>query len=274
MFEGTLLFIFGVCIGSFLNVLIDRLSNDETILGRSHCDHCKKTLTSKELIPIISFLSQKARCRNCHKKLSWLYPAVELLTGVTFVLVWFYLPTDFLAAAYPNLVSVINEGSIIPLTIVKLCMLGIISCIIVMFFADLKYFIIPDWVQLGLAYFALLLFFIGDINLQTIVYRLGSGIIVMLPMLAIYLFTKGRGLGFGDVKLAANLGFFMGIQYALAALYMSFIIGALIGTAILLVKRGTLKTKIPFGPFILIGTLLVIFAFKSVEFFIYFYYGF
>ncbi len=273
MLEGILLFHFGLAIGSFLNVLIDRLSHDESILGRSHCDYCKKTLEARDLVPVLSFLLANARCRYCKKKLSWYYPFVELLTATTFVLVWFNMPWEFLQAVYPNLNSIISSMALLPLFLVKLCILGIVSCIIVMFFADLKYFIIPDGVQIGFAYFALLLFFIGEVSLQQLVYRLGCSIIVMLPMLGIYLFTKGRGLGFGDVKLAANIGLFMGIVYGFAALYISFISGAIIGVGMILLRRGKMKTKIPFGPFILIGVLAVMFLFANVKQFVYFYYG-
>ncbi len=273
MLEGILLFIFGTAIGSFLNVLIDRLSHDESILGRSHCDYCKKTLEARDLIPVVSFLIAKARCRYCKKNLSWYYPFVELLTGIVFVFVWFNMPWEFFLAVYPNLNSAIDSIALLPLFLIKLCTLGVVSCIIVMFFADLKYFIIPDGVQIGFAYFALILFFIGEVDLQQLVYRLGCAIIVMLPMLCIYLFTKGRGLGFGDVKLAANIGLFMGIVYAFAALYISFILGAVIGVGMILLRKGKMKTKIPFGPFILLGVLAVMFMFPQVKQFVYFYYG-
>jgi prepilin signal peptidase PulO-like enzyme (type II secretory pathway) len=272
--EGITLFIFGICIGSFLNVLADRLSNEETILGRSHYDSCKKQLSWYELIPLVSYFAQTAKCRSCRAPLSFFYPLVELVTGITFVLVWFYFPVDFITAAYPNLETVFQTQNFIPLMVIKLTFLAIMCCIIVMFFADLKYFIIPDWIQLALAYLALLLFFIGSVDLHNLVYRLGSAIIVMLPMLGIFMFTKGRGLGFGDVKLAANLGLFMGIQYAFSALYLSFIIGALTSCIVLVLRKGNMKTKIPFGPFILIGVCIVMFAFPLIQHYLYYYYGF
>jgi len=273
MLEGILVFLIGLAIGSFSNVLIDRLSNDESILGRSHCDNCKRTLTPGELIPVVSFLFQRAKCKQCKKKLSWYYPFIELLTASTFVFVWFNMPWLFLEAVYPNIKSIIDTQALLPLFLIKLSILGIVTCIIVMFFADLKYFIIPDGVQIAFAYFAFLLFFFGNVDLQHVVYRIGSAIVVMAPMLGLYLFTKGRGLGFGDVKLAANMGLFMGIVYAFAALYISFILGAVIGVIMILMRKGKMKTKIPFGPFILIGVLAVMFLFPQVKQFVYIYYG-
>lgn len=270
---GFLLFITGLCFGSFINVLADRLSNEESILGRSHCDYCKKKLAWYELLPVVSFFIQKRKCRSCSKELSWYYPIVEVVTGVVFVLVWFFFPVDFLTAAYPNLLHLFETNNILSIVFIKICVYVIVCCILVMFFADLKYFIIPDSIQLAFAYTSLLLFFFGSIDLHTIVYRLGSAVVVMLPLLGIFLFTKGRGIGFGDVKLAANLGLFMGIAYALTALYLSFIIGAIVGTIIMVIRKGNMKTKIPFGPFILIGVAIVMFAFPLVKHYLYFYYG-
>lgn len=270
-----LLFITGTCVGSFLNVLVDRLPNGETILGRSRCDYCSRTLRPIELIPVLSFVLQRGRCRTCHKKLSPFYPFVEILTGMVFVLVWRFFPTDFLVHAYPNLQPVLLNGNTPSLAaiITKLIFLGIVSALIVMFFADLKYFIIPDWMQIAFAYFALMLFFMGKVDLEHVVYRLGSGIVVLLPLLAIYLYTKGRGIGFGDVKLAGNIGLFMGIAYGIASLYIAFILGAMVGVTLILLRRKRMKSKVPFGPFILAGAAITIFAFPTVNYMMYLYYG-
>ncbi|MCX7997195.1 MAG: prepilin peptidase [Patescibacteria group bacterium] len=270
-----LLFVIGVCVGSFLNVLIDRLPVNETILGRSHCDHCKRSLQWYELIPVVSFFILSARCRTCKTKLSYFYPFIEVLTGAVFVLGWVFFPVDFLAFAYPNLKAVLvdHNSYSISVFLAKAAFLGILCTIIVMFFADLKYYIIPDWMQLAFAYFALMLFFIREIDFERIVYRMGAGIVLLLPLLAIYLYTKGRGIGFGDVKLAWNLGFFMGIIYGMSALYLAFIGGAVVGGVLILLRRKKMKSKVPFGPFILAGVLITIFAFPWVNYLMYLFYG-
>src|SRR3989344_3248327 len=86
--SSIFLFIFGTAIGSFLNVLIDRLPREESIMGRSHCEYCKKILSPIDLIPVLSFLFLKGKCRYCGKKLSLQYPGIEILTGVLFVLIF------------------------------------------------------------------------------------------------------------------------------------------------------------------------------------------
>src|SRR3989344_5648624 len=113
------IFIIGLCVGSFLNVLIDRLSNDESILGRSYCDNCKKQLKSIDLIPIFSYFFLKGKCRFCKKKINFRYPIVEFLTAVLFVMDFIFLP--------------------IYLPLIKAIELAVISCLIVIFFADMKY---------------------------------------------------------------------------------------------------------------------------------------
>src|SRR3989344_1536255 len=127
--ELALIFILGLTVGSFLNVLIDRLPNDKSILGRSYCDHCKKTLSWKDLIPVVSFVILRGKCRYCHTRLSYQYPLVELLTGFLFILTYQFATLNFQF-------SIFNFQLIYYLLIV--------SCLIVVFFTDLKYGIIPD----------------------------------------------------------------------------------------------------------------------------------
>ena len=124
--ELALIFILGLTVGSFLNVLIDRLPNDKSILGRSYCDHCKKTLSWKDLIPVLSFVYLRGKCRYCHAPLSYQYPIVELLTGLLFIATYQFATLNFQLIYY----------------------LLIVSSLIVVFFADLKYGIIPDKILL------------------------------------------------------------------------------------------------------------------------------
>lgn len=182
-------FVLGSAIGSFLNVLIDRLPEEQSIMGRSHCDHCKKTLEPLDLIPIVSFIFLRGKCRYCHTKLSWQYPAIEFLTGIIFV-------------------GIMNNSLfLIPNSLFHLS----IACVfIVIFVADLKKHIIPDEMQIALF---VTVFFLKVFQGMTVVgfgYALIEGVIVMTPILFLYLLTKGRGMGFGDVKLALNIGFFCG----------------------------------------------------------------
>src|SRR3989344_2720687 len=184
------IFILGLAIGSFLNVLIDRLPQGVTINGRSHCDFCNKTLNWYDLVPVISFFLSGGRCRYCNKKLSWQYPLVESFTGIFFVAIYL-LRMD-------------------PLMTISL--LGIASSLTVIFVADLKYHIIPDEATTAILFFSMpRVISQGDVfnNFLDLV-------------------TKGKGMGFGDVKLAAAMGWLLGIKVGLLALYLSFILGGVI----------------------------------------------
>lgn len=283
------IFILGAAIGSFLNVLIDRWLNDQPITGRSCCDHCKKQLKSLDLIPIFSFLFLSGRSRCCNKKLSWQYPLVEMVTGVLFVLVVIASPAlRDVAISLPIGQSILTgllpfdyaTSSVVSLRVnllAMILMLATVSCLIVIFFADVKYQIIPDQIQIGLLFFSILYFIVGTghtLSIQQITIRLLSGLSVMTPILLIYYFTKGRGMGFGDVKLAFNMGILLGIKGGLLALYFAFIIGGIFGAYLLLSKKKKLKSKIAFGPFLVLGTIILLFFNPIIIFWLKQTYGF
>ena len=224
----VLLFVVGLCVGSFLNVLIDRLPKDESIwLGRSHCDYCKKTLRWFELIPLLSYFFQRGRCLRCHKKLSIQYPIVELTTGLMFV---------FLHAQGRALNSQLSE-------------LIILSSLLVIFVSDLKYMIIPD---------SMIVSGILGVLLQGPAFaafqgRAFSAIGAAVFFLILFLITGGRGMGFGDVKLAFLLGLWLGFPQIVIALYVAFLTGAAVGVTLILGGKKGLKSKIAFGPFLIVG---------------------
>jgi len=273
------IFILGATIGSFLNVLIDRWSNDQPITGRSCCDHCKEQLKSLDLIPIFSFLFLRGYSRCCNKKLSWQYPLVEMVTGVLSVLVVIASPAlrdvaislpigqSILTGLLPFDYATSSVASLRVNFLAMILMLATVSCLIVIFFADVKYQIIPDQIQIGLLFFSILYFIVGTghtLSIQQITIRLLSGLSVMTPILLIYYFTKGRGMGFGDVKLAFNMGILLGIKGGLLALYFAFIIGGIFGAYLLLSKKKKLKGKIAFGPFLVVGVLIMLLFQKPI----------
>lgn len=248
----TLIFVFimGLAIGSFLNVLIDRLSREESILGRSHCDKCKHTLSSLDLVPVISFVALQGRCRYCKTKLSYQYPAIELFTAFSFVLSWAFLSRG---------PEVFTTDIISPAAFMKsVFYLALVAVFIVIFFADLKYRIIPDEMQIAFLVVTVLLRMNAGTSITALGFNMVEGALVTLPILLIYLFTRGKGMGFGDVKLAFNIGFLLGLKGGLLSLYFGFIIGAVAGIALIVSKQRKLKSKIAFGPFLLLGVLLVI----------------
>lgn len=236
------LLFFGLFVGSFINVLIDRLPKGESVVwGRSRCDHCRKTLRWYELIPLLSFILQKGRCRRCHKKLSVQYPVVELATGLGFVIIFFFHWPD-----WSNWSDWIISSFSYTL---------IFSSLIVIFVADLKYQIIPDsMVVMGIVGVGMRLIgqigSIGQIG-ATLFPALGAtGFFFML-----FVITRGRGIGFGDVKLGFLMGLLLGYPKIIVALYIAFLTGAIVGVILVITKKKSLKSAVPFGPFLIMGTV-------------------
>lgn len=222
----------GVAIGSFLNVCIDRLPRGENILvGRSHCDYCKKPLRWFELIPIVSFIIQRGRCRRCRKRLSLQYPIIEAATGISFGLLYI----RFLGAA--ELIS----------ALIVLC------AFLVIFVADLKYQIIPDSMLFFLVIAAAI-----RIGYQIAPLRLSvaSAAASGLFFLFLWLVTRGKGMGLGDVKLAAVLGLLLGFPGTVIAFYIAFLTGAVAGVILMIGGKVKLKSRIAFGPFLLVGSAI------------------
>jgi len=242
------IFFFGVTIGSFLNVLIDRLPQGKKITGRSVCDYCHHALSWYDLIPIISFFLLRGRCRYCIKKINLQYPLVEILTGFMFFFV-FLTNVD----SYQKINSWQNWLKIISLY-------GIISCFIIIFFSDIKYQLISDYVLLACFFFSFL-FNLTNLNQfkQFLTNFIISGLIVAFPIWLIYFLSKEKAMGLGDVYIAAILGFLLGWQKGFLALYFSFVLGGIISLFLIIFRRKGLKSKIAFGPFLVIGALLMLF---------------
>lgn len=256
LFTNLLIFILGTAVGSFLNVLIDRLPKDELINGRSHCDHCKKKIAWHDLFPIISFFILGGKTRCCGKKLSLQYPLVEMVTGITFVLITNHqIPITKQLPIFNNQFSNVwlfgNWSSFVS----WLLFLGISSCLIVIFVSDLKYHLISDYILLALFVFSLPAVVLTKAGLINSVI---SGIVVSFPIFLIYYISKERAMGLGDVYLAAIMGFLLGWQAGLLALYIAFITGAIFGLVAILFKNKKLKSRIAFGPFLVIGTVVML----------------
>lgn len=247
MLVAFLIFILGVCLGSFLNVVIYRLHNNEPIINsRSHCMSCKKTLMGYELIPIASFIIQKGKCRNCKKRISWQYILVELATGLILVLGW-------LAIANLNIKGWWHHGY-------GAMWLLFIAVSIVVFVYDLKYFLIPDIVIYPMA----IVVFLWDLSLITYKrelphYYLASAIIPAAIFLSLILASRGRWMGMGDVKLVFLLGLFLGFPKIILALFLAFTSGSIVGLILILFKHYSFKSPIPFGIFLTSSALVALF---------------
>ena len=254
------IFLFGLCIGSFLNVVIFRLEKEEEIVKkRSYCPRCNQPLAWHDLVPLISFLWLRGRCRSCGKKISYQYPAVELATGISFLLVFWNLGFGFwdLFGYWPLSIDYLMNIS---------CWLFFISCLMVIFVYDLKHYLIPDKVlfpAIGLAIFWRIFLsleigrwsFVAGNFLPYLVSALGAFVFFLL----IFLITRGQGMGFGDVKLVFFLGLLVGWPNILSVLFLAFFIGAVAGILAIFFRGKNLKSQIPFGPFLIIATVFVIF---------------
>lgn len=270
-------FIFGLCIGSFLNVVIYRLEpsfakgygrakKDESFVkGRSCCPHCKHQLKWLDLIPVVSFLFLQGKCRYCHAKISWQYPLVEIATGLVFLLI-FNDQFSTVAAAFgtTNMTAV---RFVVP--IFNLAFLFYVAgSLIVIFVYDLKWYLIPDKVLFPAIIIAFLYHLFESVFTGNWV--LGTGNFLLAALIAsgfflfIFLVSKGRWMGFGDVKLAILLGLLLGFPNILLGLFLSFFFGAIIGTILLFFKKKGLKSEMPFAPFLIIGTFAALFFGKHI----------
>jgi leader peptidase (prepilin peptidase)/N-methyltransferase len=247
------IFIFGLAIGSFLNCVIYRLQKDEEFLvKRSYCPDCKKILNWPDLIPLLSYLYLRGKCRHCQAKISLQYPLVELTTGFLFVFVLFFLSQEM-----P--IRQINAMAFI----LRIYYLVITALLIIIFVSDLKYYIIPDKIIYPATGIALLYniwsLVIGHWSFKEFLNPIFSAIFASAFFIAIILISKGRWLGWGDVKLAFFMGLLLGFPNILIALFLAFLFGAIIGVGLIIAGRKTLKSEVPFGPFLVTGTFMALF---------------
>ncbi len=236
----VILFVFGAIIGSFLNVLALRLNTGLSLGGRSACPTCRHVLAWYELIPIMSFLILRGRCRECGARISYQYPLVEFLTGLLFISIY----------------------TIYGLTLYATLLVIVFSLYLVIVVYDLRHKIIPD----SLVYICIVLSAVGSWLSVNSVLDLLSGPILFVFFASIWLLTQGRALGFGDAKLVASFGFLLGAAQAFSAVVVAFWIGAVFGLFAMFLTRLypllsggkglTMKSELPFAPFLVLGAWL------------------
>jgi leader peptidase (prepilin peptidase) / N-methyltransferase len=242
-----ILFIFGCLIGSFLNVVILRLPKGQSLSGRSHCVFCKETLTWVELVPLASFLIQKGKCRHCKKSFSPRYFIIESLTGLLFALAWLrFEPNSFV-----SYVSFFN-------------ILFALAIFVIVFTIDLEHYLILDTIIFSaivtvlLAHAVLAILSgtgIGGVLLTQAMVAAGSAI----PFFAIWYFSQGKWMGFGDVKLALLLGVIFGWPQVVVAIMAGVLLGGIASVFLLIFGGKHLKSQIPFGTFLSLGAALTLF---------------
>jgi len=249
-----LIFFLGTIIGSFLNVVIYRFNTGKSIVhGRSMCITCSHKLRWYELIPVFSFLIQSGRCRSCASSISHQYPIVEFITGIVFVLITmrllpllFFSPTLFL--------------------VLMILFVFVFSLLIVICFYDIRHKIVPNKLVYVFIVTSFLSMFInynlgGTFLALPSVIQIVAGPLIALPFALIWFLSKGRLMGLGDGKIILGIGWLFVPYQALAVIILSFWIGLIFSLVLMLLAKSkvTLKTEIPFAPFLVISSFIVFF---------------
>ena len=234
-----LILLYGLIIGSFLNVLIYRIPRNENIAWPgSHCTTCGHDLKWYDNIPLVSYIILRGRCRYCGSHISAQYPIVEALNAVLYVSMYakFGLGADFIAY---SLIS---------------------SLLLAIFVVDLKGMIIPDSLVVGILILSVVHKSVGYFlyNLPFGIFDSILGLLAAGGLFLIIMVVSGGGMGGGDVTLAGALGFVLGVEYVLLNIFLSFVLGAVISVILLAAKIKTRKDPIPFGPFIVLGFFITV----------------
>jgi leader peptidase (prepilin peptidase)/N-methyltransferase len=232
-------FIFGLCIGSFLNVCIYRLPESKSIVQpRSMCPHCGTLIRFYDNIPILSYIALKGKCRHCSASIALRYPLVELISGAFALVVFLKYGIQFDALIY----------------------YAFIATLLVITFIDIDHRIIPDVITLpGIPIFLAASFALRQISFVDSILGIfvGGGSLFLVAWLY-QLITKKEGMGGGDIKLLAMIGAVIGWKGVLFTIFVASAVGTLSGLLIMLKSRKTMKLAVPFGPFLAIGGIAYI----------------
>jgi len=238
---GAFVFIFGLAVGSFLNVCIYRLPLKKSIIfPPSHCPKCGNKIRAYDNIPLLSYIILGGKCRFCKEQISIIYPAVELLSGSIFVslYLWYGLGWEFASKIF------------------------LFTSLMVIFFIDLKYQLIPDVITLPGITVGLVFSLLSKSPsfLDSVIGIISGGGLFYLVALAGDKIFKKESMGGGDIKLAAMLGAFLGWQKILLVFFLASLLGALVGIIFLILSPRLRENRlIPFGPFLAIATAICIF---------------
>ncbi len=256
-------FVFGLIFGSFLNVVIYRLKTPpgrglsvSLWKDRSHCPQCQTQLQWFDLIPLLSFLFLRGNCRYCDEKISWQYPAVELLSGFLWLAVFYKNELNGNFQFFP-LGGIPHSGTILSF----IYYIFIFSALLIIAVYDFKWKIIPDKIIYPAIIVALIYNFFSLIRggFGGFLIHLFTATASFLFFFLIFYFSKGRAMGLGDAKLAFLIGLFLSPWLTFVAFTLAFIIGAVFGIILIILGKKTLKSQIAFGPFLILGTAIAFF---------------
>lgn len=227
--------LFGLIVGSFLNVVIYRVPRGESVaFPASHCPTCSHPLAAYENFPLVSWLIQGGKCRHCDAPISLRYPLVEAMTSALFAL------------------TVVVYG----LTVGALGVALLAATLIAVVFIDLDHLLILDVVIAPAALIGLVEAIVGGRIVDALAGALAGGAIFGL----LYLVTRGAGMGLGDAKLALVIGLFLGLHLTIAATAFSFVFGSLLMLPVLAAGVRGRRDAVPFGPFLVLGALAALFV--------------
>lgn len=291
MVAGLAGFIIGTVLGSFSKALADRSLNNKSFWGRSYCPRCKHKLAWYDLFPVLSYLSVQGKCRYCKTRIGIEYVIVETMVGVLIAFLFWQSFNNFQYSILNfQLTSNIIQFSIFTLSLItKSFFITILS---ILFITDLKKMFIPDRIilpsiiigiflslsialsKVGYLYYLLSQTTVGRLLLpphsdyfqrnallilQPFLLALLMAVIIGGFFLSLIIITKGKGMGGGDVKLGAFMGIMLGFPASLFALALSFITGAIFSIALVITGKKHFGQAIPFGPFLVLGSLIMIF---------------
>lgn len=253
---GFYAFVFGLCIGSFLNVCIYRLPNSQSIVHPgSACPSCGNAIRWYDNIPLLSYVILRGRCRKCRHPISLRYPMVELISGLFAWITWL-------------------KFGLHPQTVIYF---AFIAALLAITFIDIDHRIIPDVISLpGIPIGFLVSFAIPSVTwLASLIGILIGGGILLVIAWGYHLITGKEGMGGGDIKLLAMIGAFLGWQGVLFTIIASSFTGTLIGLLVMLRTRQGTKLAVPFGPFLSLGAIMyVFFGPQLIDWYLYRFAGF
>lgn len=216
----------GLIVGSFLNVVVARVPKDQPLTGRSRCPHCRQTLGVSDLVPLVSFVLLRGRCRFCQKAIAWRYPLVELACGFLFALAALRFGVSWSA----------------------LWLVVVGSFALALFVIDLERQVVPDQLSLPAALLGGGLAFLTGRAFT----NLALGAIVGAAFFALqYVISRGRWVGDGDIRLGVLVGASLGLRDLIVAVVLAYVAGALVALGLLVARRARLSSRLPFGAFLM-----------------------
>lgn len=237
-------FIFGLFLGSFLNVVILRLHRQESFVkGRSKCLFCNHKLHSRDLVPFFSYFYLRGKCRYCRHKFSPQYPMVEFFTALALTLVFIkVMPIDIYQATFANFFTLFNWWLAI-------------AFLIIIFVYDLKFYLVADAVVLPAAALAFIFNIIDGANIYKLLLACAVGAGFFLFQ---FIVSKGRWIGGGDIRIGLFMGALLSWPNILLALVLAYTIGSVVSIFLILSKKKQWTDRVPFGTFLTLATFITL----------------